>query len=104
MLDRPAEVESPCHTTTTPVRLTVEPDKVVDVEPADAVVSIVTPGQCTSVRSDFCDQVHFFVSPEAAQPWLAEHPGATVLPVAEAFTLGHQLAEQHRSTDTPDCC
>ncbi|NHD15725.1 MULTISPECIES: organomercurial lyase MerB [Actinomycetes] len=104
VLDRPAEVESPCHTTTTPVRLTVEPDKVVDVEPADAVVSIVTPGQCTSVRSDFCDQVHFFASPEAAQPWLAEHPGATVLPVAEAFTLGHQLAEQHRSTDTPDCC
>ncbi|QGK68713.1 organomercurial lyase MerB [Allosaccharopolyspora coralli] len=101
VLDRPAEVESPCHATTTPVRLTVEPDRVVGVEPAGAVVSLVTPGQCTSVRSAFCNQVHFFASPEAAQPWLSEHPEAAVLPVAEAFTLGRQLAEQHMGTD---CC
>lgn len=104
VLGRPAEVESPCHATGTPVRLTVEPNGVAGVEPAGAVVSLVTPGQCSSVRSDFCNQVHFFASSEAAQPWLVEHPGATVLGVAEAFTLGRQLAEQRLSTDNPDCC
>lgn len=98
VLDRPADVESPCHATGTPVRVRAETDEVVDVEPATAAVSIVTPEQCTSVRSAFCNQVHFFASPDAAQPWLAEHPDATVLPVAEAFTLGRRLAEEHLLT------
>lgn len=105
LLGRPATVESPCHATGTPVRVQVEPDTLAGVEPASAVVSLVTPQQCTSVRSAFCNKVHFFASPEAAQPWLVDHPDATVRPVAEAFTLGHQLAEQHLTPqDQPGCC
>lgn len=103
VLGHPADVESPCHATGAPVRLTVEPDGVVGVEPATAVVSLVTPGQCTSVRSDFCNQVHFFASPEAAQSWLAEHPAATVLPVAEAATLAGHLTHQ-QTFGSHDCC
>jgi hypothetical protein len=39
----------------------------------------------TSIRTAFCNQVHFFASPAAAQPWLDQHLGATVLTVGEAF-------------------
>jgi alkylmercury lyase len=76
-----------------PVRLTVEPDHVASVDPATAVVSIVTPDACTSIRTAFCNQVHFFASPAAAQPWLAQHPEATILPVAEAFALAGPLTQ-----------
>lgn len=47
----------------------------------------------SSIRSAFCNQVHFFASPEAAQPWLNAHPGGSVLPVAVACRLGTAMAE-----------
>lgn len=93
LLDRPARVESPCYKTGAPVRVTVEPDGVTSVDPATAVMSIVTPDNPASVRGAFCNQVHFFTSAEAAQPWLDEHAGASVLPVEEAFRLGRRLAD-----------
>jgi len=74
VLGHPARVESPCHGTGVPVHLTVEPDKITSVDPATAVVSIVTPDACSSIRTAFCNQVHFFASPGAAQPWLDQHP------------------------------
>jgi alkylmercury lyase len=88
-----AQVSSPCHATGTTIRVTVEPDRVTAIEPADAVVSVVTPDTATSIRSAFCDQVHFFSSHAAAQPWLKVHPGATVLPIADAHQLGRPLTE-----------
>lgn len=93
VLGRPARVTSPCHATGQPIRLTVEPNRVTAVEPATAVVSIVTPGASASIRSAFCNQVHFFASTDAAQDWLDEHPGATVLAVADAYELGRPLTE-----------
>ncbi|WP_406690321.1 organomercurial lyase MerB [Saccharopolyspora sp. ID03-671] len=105
VLSRTAQVESPCHATGTPVRLDAAPDGITNVEPATAVVSLVTPGQCTSVRTAFCNHVHFFASSEAAQGWLSEHPDATTLPISDAFELGHQLAQQRMIPDgPPGCC
>lgn len=101
-LGRSAEVESPCYATGTPVRLTVQPDRVADVDPPTAVVSIVTPQQCTSVRSAFCNEVHFFASPEAAQQRRSEHPGGTVLSVADADAAAREIARQRLSQ--PGCC
>ena len=98
ILGRPAQVESPCHTTGQPVRLTVEPDRVSDIEPETAVVSVVTPDDLASVRASFCNHVHFFADTEAAQPWLAEHPGGSVLPVADAYQLGRDLDAAQRDT------
>lgn len=108
VIGQPTRVESPCHGTGVPVRLTIEPGKITNVAPETAVVSIVTPESCSSVRSAFCNQVHFFASPQAAQGWLEQHPGATVLPVAEAFALGGPLT-QNLLTDSDDgqqasCC
>jgi alkylmercury lyase len=104
VLGRPAQVTSPCHATGTPIRLTVEPDQVTSVEPTTAVVSIVTPDAPASIRTAFCNQVHFFATPDAAKDWLEGHPGATVLPVSDAYQLGQPLTEALLTGDTPPSC
>ncbi|MGH3982596.1 MAG: organomercurial lyase MerB [Pseudonocardiaceae bacterium] len=100
VLGATARVESPCHATGQPIRLTVDPTGVRDVDPASTVVSIVTPDDMSSVRSAFCNHVHFFANPNAAQGWLAEHPGMTVLPVADAYQLGQSLTQSSPSLPT----
>lgn len=92
VLGRAAAIESPCHGTATPVRVSVDPATgVTSVDPASAVVSIVIPGPHTSIRTAFCNQVHFFASRSAAQPFLDEHADMTVIPVADAHRLGQSL-------------
>ena len=104
-LGQSAQVESPCHSTGAPIRLTVEPDRVRDVEPQTGMVSIVTPDDLVSVRASFCNHVHFFADADAAAPWLAEHPGGSVLPVADAYQLGRQLdAAQSEEPEPGGCC
>jgi len=75
------------------VRLNVDATGVTGLEPQGAVVSLVDPADLTSIRSAFCKEVHFFASPEAAQPCLQEHPVAAVLPVADAHQLARPLAQ-----------
>ncbi|MDV8128872.1 organomercurial lyase MerB [Rhodococcus qingshengii] len=104
VLGRTAQVTSPCHTSGTPVRLTVEPDRVAHLDPATAVVSVVTPDAPDSIRTAFCNQVHFFASADAARGWLDTHPGATVLPVVDAYALGRPLTQQLLTGDTPPSC
>jgi len=93
LVGQTVEVESPCASTGRPVRVTVTPDGVKQVEPPEAVVSLVAPEASPDVRRVFCDYVNFFQSAETAADWLAEHPGATTLPVAEAYALGRRLSE-----------
>ncbi len=92
VLDRPARVSSPCHATGAPISLTVHPDKVTALDPVTTVVSLRTPQEGSTIRPGFCNQVHFFASADTARPWLDQHPGAGVLPVAAAFELGRDLA------------
>ncbi len=94
IIGRPAQVSSPSPASGAEVRLEVEPDRIVAVDPPDAVVSIVTPGETSSIRGAFCNRVHFFTSPDDARGWLDDHPDAQVLPVAEAYAVGRRLAEQ----------
>lgn len=105
VLDRSARISSPCHATGTPIHVTVEPTRMVDIDPSTAVVSVVVPDGASSIRTAFCDQVHFFVSPTAAKPWLEQHPDATVLPVADAFDLARPLTAMLLSADdAPGSC
>lgn len=104
VIDRAARVSSPCHATGASIHLDVDPDRVVTVDPGTTVVSILTPGGGGAVRSAFCDQVHFFASAAAAQPWLREHPDASVLPVREAFDLGRRLTATLLAGDGPAGC
>ncbi len=102
LLGRTARITSPCHATGTPVRVTAGPDGVADVDPAQAVVSIVTPQHASAVREAFCNQVHFFASRQAAEPWLAANPGASVVTVADAYRLGRPLTGT--AVGPSDCC
>ena len=91
-----AEVESPCQSSGTPVRLTVTPEGVSGVEPPGAVVSVVPIEHAPNIRTAFCDHVHFFRSAADADVWLDQHPGGKVLPVAEGFSLGRGFADGMR--------
>lgn len=61
------------------------------MEPATAVVSLVSPEAMHSIRSSLCNQVHYFASREDAAGWLTEHPMAQILTVADAFEVGSTL-------------
>ncbi len=86
------------------MRLSVDATGVTGLEPANAVVSLVDPADLTAIRSAFCNEVHFFASLEAAQPWLEEHPGAAVLPVAQAHRLARPLAQSLLVARAPKGC
>ncbi len=104
ILGLPAQVQSPCHTTGAPVRLSLDATGVAGLEPQAAVVSLVDPADLTSIRSAFGNEVHFFASPETAQPWLQEHPGAAVLPIARAHQLARPLAQSLLVARAPKGC
>ena len=92
LLGHTARVESVSPTSGATIRATVDPTHgVIDVEPATAVVSLVNPDQIGAIRSSFCNQVHYFTSPQDAADWLAEHPDAAVFPVAAAHQMGAAL-------------
>lgn len=93
LIGQTVQVESPCATTGIPVRVKITPAGVEQVEPPEAVVSLVVPEASADIRGVFCCYVNFFSSSEAASQWLSEHPGATTLPVREAYQLGRRLAE-----------
>ncbi|WP_245900433.1 organomercurial lyase MerB [Prauserella shujinwangii] len=104
LLGCPARVTSPCQATGTPVHLTVDGTRVTGIDPPTAVVSLVTPDDLTSVRTAFCDHVHFFASAHVARPWLADHPDASVLPITEAYHLGGKVtAASCRQADAGTC-
>lgn len=89
VIGRIAYVESPCPTTGTIIRITVDPDAgITALEPSTAVVSIVDPDQIDlhAVRATVCNPQHFFATTDAARDWQSRHPGMSVLPVAEAYT------------------
>ncbi|MBB5512161.1 hypothetical protein HD598_000848 [Neomicrococcus aestuarii] len=50
-------------------------ERLASVEPATAVVSLINSEDISSVRSFFCNQVHFLTSPEEGASWLENHPG-----------------------------
>lgn len=92
LLGTTARIGSTCHATGVPIRLSVGAAGVTGVDPVTAVVSLVSPEDMSSVRSAFCNQVHFFASAEAGQPWLDAHPGGFMVPVAEAHRIGEAMA------------
>ncbi|PXY25384.1 organomercurial lyase MerB [Prauserella muralis] len=103
-----AQVESPCPTTGTPIRMTVDPvSGVTDLDPATAVISIPSPDELalTRVRATICNPGRFFATADAARDWLAQHPGGTVLPVADAYHQLRPISERVLGeSDTHLCC
>ena len=98
-----AEVKSTCHATGSPIQFEVGPEGVRRLDPESAMVSLVVPGDMASIRGSFCRQVHFFASQDAARAWIGEHPGGSVVSVAEAQRMGLALAKV-RFTASTRCC
>ncbi len=71
-----AQVTSRCPVTGSSIHLTVTPEQVLGLEPAESQVSLVVDvaGGCRhNVREDVCNYGHFFASREAAFRWQAAH-------------------------------
>lgn len=98
-----ARVGSRCPMTGQVVSLTVSPDAVSQVEPADAVVSFLAPKRHfdADVRVTFCHYVLFFASREAGDRWTVDHPSTFLVSVDEAAEIGRRVARAvfpHAST------
>lgn len=93
LLAETVQIVSPCRVTGQTVSARVTSAGVTDIDPTEAVVSLVRPPPGQPPRQAFCGEVHFFVSAAAALPWLAGRPNAVVVPVTTAFQVGRQLIE-----------
>lgn len=82
-----AHITSPCGATGKVVTIVMGQEGVEEVKPPSAVVSFVTEIDRHNLRASGCNNQHFFSSSEAAENWLADHPHAFTLPVANAFRL-----------------
>lgn len=98
-----ARVTSQCPETGEAVSLTVSPQAVSKVEPADTVVSFLAPERRfdADVRVTFCHYVLFFASRQAGERWTAEHPDTFLVSVEEAAEIGRRVVRDvfpHAST------
>ncbi len=96
MLGRTAIIESESPESKETVRLTVSPDGVQTLEPADAVISFVVPEETdmTSVASiwmTFCSHIFFFTSQDEAEQWANGRDDIRIMPVDQGFELTKQL-------------
>lgn len=94
LLGRTARVTSPCASTGRPVTMTIGPDGVRDLDPAEAVVSLVRPNGSGDIRRSFCNHVNFFASREAAGRHGAEHAEVDLVGVREAFPIAEQICRR----------
>jgi alkylmercury lyase len=83
-----------CPATGRRVSLTVTPYSVVAVTSRQAVVSIVVPESTDDIRSTFCCDVMFFVSPSAGRTWLAAEAQGALLTIEEAYEFGRVTNER----------
>jgi alkylmercury lyase len=89
----PARLSSPDAATGEPIRIDVAPTGVGRVEPASAVVSIVTGRvEIAQIRPALCGNQHFYRAPATAAAWLAAHPDGHLLPVADTFEVYRRVA------------
>ncbi|MBI3606911.1 MAG: alkylmercury lyase [Nitrospirae bacterium] len=102
LIGETARVESTCPVTGTVVRLVVSPQAIIEMDPAGAVMSFLTP-DAARVQEDviihFCHFVHFFRSAEAGQRWVSEHDGTFLLSMQDASILARRKnAIRYRDT------
>jgi hypothetical protein len=95
-LVRPSlHLEETCTTTGTPIRIVFTPGRVERVDPSGAVLAMSHPQELDrtegmhieDIDANLCVQAPLYSSAEAAQGWLADHPGGRVFPIREAWDL-----------------
>lgn len=99
LLGEPAEVGSTCPVTGAEIRLTVQPDgRVSAATPATVVVGIVGEEvtSCCPVAgpgSAICTQMPLFASRAAAERWLPDHPGVSIVDLDQARQVARAYVE-----------
>ena len=90
LLGKTARIESPDPVDGALTRLTVAPEGIESLQPAEAVMSFLEPGEdmMADIVTRFCHYVYFFPSPEAGNAWTAKNPGTTLMTIADGFALG----------------
>jgi alkylmercury lyase len=98
------QVTSHCPMTGRTIRLTVTPQRVLDLHPPGAVISLNMPEAsacCGNVREDVCQHGHLFASRKAATPWQETHQPAVILSVEEAYQVGKLVEGYHERAAAP---
>lgn len=96
IIGKTAIVTSICPVTGSLIRLIVSPVELESVTPAAVYVSFIEPEASSlqqSIVKSFCHYVNFFSSESAGAHWVSANPGTFLLPLKEAFALGHRKNE-----------
>jgi len=90
-------LEETCTATGTPIRILFTPSQVERVDPSGAVMAINHPQEISDMvegavdiedlDANVCAHTPLYSSAEAAQGWLADHPGGRLFPIREAWDL-----------------
>jgi alkylmercury lyase len=98
LLQQTATIASPSPVTHVTIRLRVSPERVEEVDPAGAVLSIVLVdtsrermASVEAIWNAFCQHVHFFATREEAERWAAGREDIAILTVDEGFELGRRV-------------
>ena len=92
LLKKSGVVSSFCPVTKKEIRIQVTPDRVLRVDPPEAVVSSVRPDEkVKDIRKDICSVGLFFSSREAAEDWLTAHPEGFLHSVKEDFEVHREV-------------
>lgn len=98
LLQQTITIESPSPVTHRLIRLRVSPERVEEVNPASAAVSVVLadPSQenmasVEAIWGAFCTHVHFFASREEGEQWANGRDDIVLLTVEEGFASERQV-------------
>ncbi len=91
-IGKTAQVTSTCPITKKTIRTTITPNAVENIQPQEAVLSIMTATGCSAgIQGTFCSQVNFFVSHEVAQEWIGERSDFSILSVSDSYKLARKI-------------
>jgi alkylmercury lyase len=97
ILGRPARVASPDPENEETVRLIVTPERIVSIEPQEAVISFIWPDaqvfatSAADVMAKFCHFIFFFGSRPSGERWVDKNPGTFLYSLDDAFVLAKRL-------------
>ena len=95
ILGKSAVAESTCPASGQAIRIAMTSDTVISVDPRGAVTSqLLDPSAIGDVRSQVCDQGHFFASIDAAHVWANANPAGRLLTVNEAFEEAQRASDE----------
>lgn len=99
ILERAATVESPSPVSGQTVRLRVSPRGVAEIQPADAVISIVVIDPDTAdfpsveaIWGTLCHHIFFFLSRQEAEQWADGRTGIEILSIDEGYEVARLFA------------